>query len=745
MIGDLGYGDLRPRTWVDAFPWLKGAADASGHPWWAEPIDEPGVAVRQQRIASIAELAMGRLSQWTIGQIFPGLSPETELLQLRMPVRALNALGRHGCLTGADLMGVHLHAVMAWQQVGVGTVDSILQAVADVSTSLPTPRVSAPWSAGDVTPASEDRAAHQPDWLAAFVEDLDRVATWYATIGQPERALLGAALAPGTPDEVVKARDRLEARTARDVLPDGAAEMDVASLFEVALATLDPRAVQVLAKRLFADNPRTLDEIGREYGVTRERIRQIEGKARGALLGLVGDGGQLGLVGDSGQLSMVAETARTLIGTIRPLDDLLALMPALGKTVASVGQPAWRVLDRLDDAYEIEDGWCVVPTTTAARTLTQTQLQERADRYGVARLDTLSLVESSHPERVTERTAAWLTHCGYIVDGDFVLTRTQSVQDYGAAVLSVVGSPLSAQEIVDRFVIERSANSLRNAMSSDDRFERVDRDRWALREWGMEAYAGVRSLIRERVARSGGRAQLEDLVEYITGRYTVTASSVVAYASSPPFQCKAGVVTLASDDREVRKTPEETRRLFRRPDAWAYRVRITADHLRGSGSAAPVAIAGLLGLQFGQTRQLASPLGPQAIAWTANQPSFGTIRRFLLAGDVAAGTEAFLVIHDDGKFSFEPVRDLTGDPLPDALSLIGAPVTADRDETRSLLAAAVGLSAATPVTSVIGSYRERGDIDVADLLTSIRESLETGHTPPSPTHRVAVDDILDLL
>ena len=37
-------------------------------------------------------------------------------------------------------------------------------------------------------------------------------------------------------------------------------------------------------------------------------------------------------------------------------------------------------------------------------------------------------------------------------------------------------------------------------MSGDDRFERVDRDRWALREWGMEAYAGVRSLIRERVA-----------------------------------------------------------------------------------------------------------------------------------------------------------------------------------------------------------------------------------------------------
>ncbi|MCV2491663.1 hypothetical protein OF117_20155 [Geodermatophilus sp. YIM 151500] len=727
---------MRPHTWLDAFPWVKGAADGAECPWWDEPIDAPGVAVRQQRVAQIAELAMARLSQWTIGQIFPGLSPETELLQLRLPVRARNALGRYGCLSGADLMGVTLRAVMEWQQVGVGTVDAILQALADVSTSLPTPRVSALWYAGDALTAPEERAAHQPDWLAAFVEDLDRLATWYATIGQPQRPLLEATLAPGTPDEVVKARQRLDSLCASDVLAEDAAEADVAARFDEALATLDPRAVQVLANRLFADDARTLDEIGRDHGVTRERIRQIEGKARGALLGLVGDGGQL---------AMVAEAARTLIGTIRPLDDLLALMPALGKTVASVGQPAWRVLDRLEDAYEIEDGWCVVPTVTAARTITQTQLQERVDRYGVARIDNLSLVESSQPERLTGLTAAWLTHCGYVVDGDFVLTRTQSVQDYGAAVLSIVGSPLGAQEIVDRFVIERSAASLRNAISGDDRFERVDRDRWALREWGMDAYAGVRSLIREQVARSGGRVQLEDLIEHITARYTVTASSVVAYASSPPFQCKGGVVTLASDDREVRKTPEQTRRLFRHPDAWAYRVRITADHLRGSGSAAPVAIASLLDLQFGQTRQLSSPLGPQAVAWTAIQPSFGTIRRFLLAGDIAVDTEAFLVIHDDGTFSFEPARDMTGNPLLDALSLIGAPVTADRNEARSLLAAAVGLSAATPVTSMIGSYRERGDSDVADLLTSVRESLETGHTPPSPTHRAAVDDILDLL
>ncbi len=39
----------------------------------------------------IAELAMQRLSHWTIGSIFPGLSPDIDLLQLNLPVRAINA------------------------------------------------------------------------------------------------------------------------------------------------------------------------------------------------------------------------------------------------------------------------------------------------------------------------------------------------------------------------------------------------------------------------------------------------------------------------------------------------------------------------------------------------------------------------------------------------------------------------------------------------------------------------------
>jgi len=730
------FDDLRPRTWLDAFPWLRGFA-VTPEQGWETAIDDAIPSVRERRLAQISELAIERLPHWTIGQVIPGLSPSLDLRIQPFTVRAHHALGRMDCHRGSDIAGVTVRGLMDWHQAGIKTVGNIMKVLADVSMSVATPAVTRPWrQPADVSPSVDGAPPAFPPWMPPLIHDITLVARWNAMIGMPGVPLLSEPVGAGTPDEIVQARGRLATLSADDILDETGLNADLAGLLDDALQALDPRAAQVLTLRVFADEPATLDSLGQRYGVTQERIRQIESKASGAILGFISQGGSL---------AMVASTARILIGTIRPLGDLLAVMPALGKEVPLAGQPAWRVLDRLDDAYEIEDGWCVVPTMSAAHTVTQSQLQERADSYGLVRLDDLDLVKSSQPERQTELTAAWLTHCGYVITDGYVLTRTKPIGDYGAAILSIAGSPLSVQEILDRLVVERNATSLRNAMGNDDRFERIDRDRWALKEWGLEAYAGIRSVIREQVAHSGGRARLNELVEYITGRYTVTASSVIAYSSSPPFDCRDGIVRMATDDREIRKTPEQTRRLFRRPGAWGYRIRITTDHLRGSGSVAPMAIASILDIHFGQTRQLESTMGPQSVAWTGIQPQFGTIRRFLIDMDISAGTLAFLVIHDDRRFTFEVVRELTGDQLGDALTLVGATTTANVDQARAALTAAIGLPETSPLSSLIGRYRERGDTDIAELLTSVRKTLETGHVPEPPSHRADVDEILELL
>ncbi|WP_206475000.1 sigma factor-like helix-turn-helix DNA-binding protein [Dietzia sp. KRD202] len=738
MNPDLTCRDARPLVWADAFPWLAGASGSNDVNWWQEEIVDADPLTYRSRLATISELAMERLTRWTIGQIFPGLPPNIDLMQLPLPTRAVNALARFGggsCAAG-QLITITLDEMLDWSGVGIGTVDSILQELAELSTSLATPTVTSRRESQSPSDAIPHEPTQLPEWTVSIVDDLNHLAMWFVTVGLPTQRLISGDVPPGTPDEIMQARARLESLTPQAVLPAQLLHHDVSELFDDALRQLEPRAVEVLGSRLFADEPMTLDQLGLIHGVTRERIRQIEGKARGTMLSLISD---------TGPLEQVADRARALIGTIRPLDDLLQLIPALRRVVACVGQPAWRVLDRLDDAYEIEDGWCAVPTMNAARELTQTQLSERSDKHGVIRLDEIDIIKASNAEIRPALTAEWLSHCGYVTHGDFVLTRTSSVGDYAAAILSIEGAPLSAQQIIDRFIYERSVGSLRNAMGIDDRFERVDRDSWALKEWGMEAYGGIRSVIRELVGRGGGRARLNDVVEYITARYSVSSSSVIAYAGAAPFITIDGVVQLDSGDRSARKAPENTRRMFRRPDGWAYRVKVTTDHLRGSGTVAPLAVAAVTSLKAGQSIQLESRLGPQSISWTGIQPAFGTIRRFLMEADVATGTEVFLIINDNQTFGFECAPELGGNPLTDALSLVASPAPRDSEEARVALARAIKLPDDSPVSSIIGGYRSRGDDEVADLILAARENLETGQLPATRTESADVDDIMGLL
>jgi hypothetical protein len=735
VAADVASEDIRPLSWADAFPWLSGAAGAGAVDWWSDAIATTDPMTRALRLATISELAMERLTRWTIGEIFPGLPADIEVVLLKLPARARNVLGRYGRSEPGRLQETTLEEMLDWSQVGLSTADAILQTLADISTSGATPTIRSAFFTPPREAGSSAGFPQQWGWVDSMIEDFTAIAAWFSTIGKLDQPLVGGQAPVGMPAAVLQARERIEAALPQQILGVDGCRRDVAALFDDALSVLDPRAIDVLSVRLFADDPQTLDQLGRKYDLTRERMRQIEGKARGTVMSLISE---------EGPLAMAAAMARELIGTILPLEDLLAVMPALGRQVDGVGQPVWRVLDRLDDAYEIEDGWCVVPTMKAALELTRTQLAERTNQYGVARLDELELVGSREAEQRPALTAAWLAHCGYVISGECVLTRTSSVGDYAAAVLFLEGSPLRAQEIVDRFVFDRSARSLGYALGEDARFDRVDRDQWALKEWGMEAYSGIRSMIRELVARSGGRARLEDIVEYITGRYSVSASSVVAYAASAPFTTRQGIVEIGGE-RGARKSPRRTRRLFRRAGGWAYRVRISTEHLRGSGFVAPVAVATILGLAEGQTLQLDSPLGPQAVFWTGTQPSFGTIRRFLMEHDVAAGTEVFLILGDDGSFGFELARESVGDPLADALSLIGAPMTADRTAARSVFAEAIDLPTDAPIASIIGDYRSRGDDDVAELLLTVREELETGRAASSSAGDSDVDTILDLL
>lgn len=51
------------------------------------------------------------------------------------------------------------------------------------------------------------------------------------------------------------------------------------SLLQQALATLNDRERHIIMERRLSEEPRTLEDIGEEYGISRERVRQIENRA----------------------------------------------------------------------------------------------------------------------------------------------------------------------------------------------------------------------------------------------------------------------------------------------------------------------------------------------------------------------------------------------------------------------------------------------------------------------------------
>jgi RNA polymerase sigma-32 factor len=81
-------------------------------------------------------------------------------------------------------------------------------------------------------------------------------------------------------------------------------------LVEKALERLTPREQQILNDRRLGEKPKTLEELGKIFGVSRERIRQIEVKALNKLTKSVHTVAERrGLLGESGWVSAAEKAA----------------------------------------------------------------------------------------------------------------------------------------------------------------------------------------------------------------------------------------------------------------------------------------------------------------------------------------------------------------------------------------------------------------------------------------------------
>lgn len=527
---------------------------------------------------------------------------------------------------------------------------------------------------------------------------LEVLAHWHILRGRPEAEVV-AAVGPEAPAHVRSAWKELVSLSASDVA-DRTGPASASERVHQALSRLDARAVDILRRRVFADNPATLEEIGQSFGVTRERVRQIESRAVKELR-------------NSQALAEVRFLATSSLSdkdVVAPVDVLIGDNPALTENVVRVRQPLWRVLDRLDDSFEIADGWWCRSSARHAAHLTRSAMKAAAEDARAIRIDDVPMLKGRG------WAADWAKYCGVPVHEGYALLESSGIPDRAAVTLEVEGAPLSGDEIALRIGSDRAVRSVKNALGADERFVRVDRNSWALTSWGLETYQSIRQLIADEVSAHGGTIRLSRLVTSITERFSVSATSVMGYASALPFSTVDGLVGMASINTEVaRKSPFDTRRLFRIPTGWMMRFVVTSEHARGSGSALPSALIPVLGLSYGEAKYRPGRLGDQRLGWSGAQATLGSVKRFVDSDGLQIGAICFAVFEDDGSFDIRQASITEAAGQDRAFDLSGLRL-AGYSPTFHDLVHAIGLPPTSTRHQVAEKLRLRGDYDIADCM-----------------------------
>ncbi|GIH20684.1 sigma factor-like helix-turn-helix DNA-binding protein [Rugosimonospora africana] len=713
-------------AWPQILPWLAHhapdttpelAVAAPSPDWWLT--ESPAVTTmavdHDDLCRRLARLFITRHPDTTFDDAFPTLPVRLPLAALRAGARARTAFQRLQLHTLGDVVKLRVHDLYAVRGTGQGTIE-------DITTTLVSAAITRPAALGataydnDPDTTTPSPAETLPPAQAQLLEDLEQLAAWRHIRRNAEQPLFNLAVEDGAPEQIQDLVTRINSLTAADIAPQPTPPDPILELTAL-LSRLDERQSLVLRERMIATDPRRLAELGARLDISRERVRQIESGIKEQLTGALHFGTATG--------NLLA-SLHVEIQPIARLDRLIDLHPELARDVPGFDAPLWLILDRLDDYFEVTDGWAAAPDVSSAADRTRTLLEDFADGHGLV---DLTAVAAATTMPVTE-LRAWLQHCGHLLHGDTVLTRTRSMADHAAGLLAIAGQPLHIDDLHQRLGRDRALRSLANTLADDDRFIRTDRSTWALAEWQVEQYTSIRQLIGRELDATDGRVGINELVQSIAGRFNISPSSVYTNASSGEYEIVDGIVQRRTDPTPARKEPAATRRLFRDGELWRLRISVTRDHLRGSGFPIPAGVANLVGCRRGDVVELDSDLGTQNIRWTAAQPSSGTIKRFLDGLDSREGQTLFLEFLPDSRFNVRPADDIPENtpPLTQALRLTGSAPTDDPDTARARLAHAVGLPDDTKPRRILSAYQQRGDDDIAGLL----EQVWTRPSTPAP-------------
>ena len=392
----------------------------------------------------------------------------------------------------------------------------------------------------------------------------------------------------------------------------------------------DPRRARILIGRVVSNEPLTLQELASEFGVTRERMRQIESKGLERLRSNFASSPTWRTV------RWAAERVVAHAGAYAPSDVLAHVLPSWDPAERLL--VAWLAGYESNDPVLVRDGLKLPKVeelpimADTAFVVDEYELIERLQSFGVLEHH-IDFVLSSIPavSRVDGQLVRW----------------GGSVVDKAIAVLEVRDEPQDVDQLVIAAYGEGGSRSARNRILEDPRMMRVTKSKIGLRRWGGAHYRGVAELMLERLA--SGPMDLDELADELAQRYEISPASVRMYAAAPAFKVTGDVIALRSrrDPYVPRDKPWKVRGLYRPPGVpmtvWC--IAVDNDMLRGSGRSIPQEIASDLGLSPGDRTELTAAAGLIPVAWsetTHSGPQIGSIRELVVDAGASVGDQLAL-------------------------------------------------------------------------------------------------------
>lgn len=561
----------RPRTLQSVVPAIAPIGTTGLLP--AESLTGSGLEAKALR-DEVTSYIITSLLEPPLGETFNFRRPSNLIPYHLGSVRARNCFQQNRAIkTWADLTSYSVDDLLQTDNAGHKSVKILIDlALQEVLATVDT-------AVGSLTDATHHST---PAWIGSG--DLETILEW--TIATRATKTLGDALAVRAdlgklPADVADAWERLRSTELGQMVNTPSGNRPTALSL---LTALTEREHTVFCRRNLAPGSPTLEEVGTEIGVTRERVRQLQQKAEKAVADAMED--------ESNRVvRWLVEDLRAQLGAALPdtmLDDVL---PWDG---SEEGATERRLLLWLAGPYVPSEGWLVRDATSLKEVwdVLETRL---LTAEGLARTEAVAILgELGFVERAAE--ALLQDPKGMRVVGSELFPWTGSVADKAEVVLRLLGRPATDQDLVDHIGEGHARRSLRNRLMNEERFMRTDRDDFALRSWDLEEYSGISDEIAERIERAGGEAVLEQVVNELLDTFDVAESSIRQYAAAHRFVLSNGMIRLRADEEIVvtAADPITIPGVYRPSnDRLLVEFDVTSDTIRGSGRgiAQPIAMA----------------------------------------------------------------------------------------------------------------------------------------------------------